>query len=147
MKIIERLKQEDFFHKNIPYEKLILLIKETRFKKPKALYLLEMKPKFPKVLKILSSQRTSQEKRKEIIKEIKGIGHKAASHFLRKMGIEDLAIIDVHIRKYLKSKNGDYLKLEEKMKKKAKSHGYSVALLDAYLWKNYSGINWEDFKY
>jgi len=44
---------------------------------------------------------TSKEAREFIVKNIKGIGYKEASHFLRNVGYDDVAIIDRHILRFM----------------------------------------------
>jgi N-glycosylase/DNA lyase len=79
-----------------------------------------------------------------LVKNIKGIGYKEASHFLRNTGYDNYAIIDFHIidilakNKLIKrpktlNKN-NYLGIEEKLKSLAKKLNLSLAELDLYLW-------------
>ena len=67
--------------------------------------------------------------REEIVKNVKGLGYKEASHFLRNIGLgKDLAILDRHILRRLKSCGvleevpksltpKRYLEIEEKMRR------------------------------
>ncbi len=79
-----------------------------------------------------------------LVKNIKGIGMKEASHFLRNIGFDDYAIIDFHIIDIL-VKNGliekpntltrkRYLEIEEILRKLAKKLNLTLAELDLYLW-------------
>ena len=79
-----------------------------------------------------------------VVKNIKGLGYKEASHFLRNIGFDDYAIIDFHIIDILSeykiitrpktiTKN-KYLEIEEKLKILAKKTNLSLAELDLYLW-------------
>ena len=83
--------------------------------------------------------------REWLCKEVKGLGYKEASHFLRNVGYKNLAILDRHILnlmvehgfieekpKSLPWKN--YLRIEEKFTKIAKKLGMSCAELDLYMW-------------
>ncbi|MGB9748476.1 MAG: N-glycosylase/DNA lyase [Candidatus Woesearchaeota archaeon] len=82
--------------------------------------------------------------REWLVKNIKGIGYKEASHFLRNIGFKNLAIIDFHIvdilerhkiikrPKNLGKKN--YLKIESVLKEIAGKTNLSLAELDLYLW-------------
>ncbi len=45
---------------------------------------------------------SSGEARSFLVKNIKGIGYKEASHFLRNVGYNDVAIIDRHVLRFLK---------------------------------------------
>lgn len=79
-----------------------------------------------------------------LVKNVKGIGMKEASHFLRNIGFTDYAIIDFHILDLLE-RHGvikkpkaptkkSYLETEEKLRALAKATGLSLAELDLYLW-------------
>jgi N-glycosylase/DNA lyase len=77
-------------------------------------------------------------------KNIKGLGYKEASHFMRNIGFRDIAIIDFHILrilvnhdiiaqpKYLSKKV--YLEIEDILRRIARDLGVSLAELDLYLW-------------
>ncbi len=90
--------------------------------------------------------------REYLVKNVKGLGLKEASHFLRNIGMgSDLAILDVHILKNLKrfgvineiptslTKNR-YLDIERKMK--TFSNGLRIPLdeLDLLFWSRQTGI-------
>lgn len=79
-----------------------------------------------------------------IVKNIKGLGYKEASHFLRNIGFNNYAIIDFHIVDLLvkhdliekpktmtKSK---YLEVEKVLKELGKKLNLNMAQLDLYLW-------------
>jgi N-glycosylase/DNA lyase len=79
-----------------------------------------------------------------IVKNVKGLGYKEASHFLRNIGFEDYAIIDFHIVDILSDYNiitrpktitkKKYLEIEDKLRMLAKKTNLSLAELDLYLW-------------
>ena len=79
-----------------------------------------------------------------IVKNIKGIGYKEASHFLRNIGYKNYAIIDFHIVDLMvknnlieKPKNmtkTKYLKIEELLKSIGNKLNLNMAELDLYLW-------------
>ena len=82
--------------------------------------------------------------RQWIVKNVKGLGYKEASHFLRNIGFDDYAIIDFHIIDILSkysiitrpkaiTKN-KYLEVEAKLKQLAKKTNLTLAELDLYLW-------------
>jgi|Deesub1362A_J573_1020465.scaffolds.fasta_scaffold00223_46 N-glycosylase/DNA lyase len=82
--------------------------------------------------------------REWLVNNIKGIGYKEASHFLRNIGYEDVAILDFHILNILERYNvikkpktltkRKYLEIEEKMREIAKRSEISLGELDLYLW-------------
>ncbi len=75
---------------------------------------------------------------------IKGLGYKESSHFLRNVGCDDCAIIDFHIIDVLVKNNmirrpktlnrQKYLEIEKILKKLADASGLTLAELDFYLW-------------
>lgn len=85
------------------------------------------------------------ESREWLVKNIKGLGYKEASHFLRNVGKKNLAILDRHIlnlmaeNKIIKDKpkslnRKNYLEIEEKFNNLAEKIGMSCAELDLYMW-------------
>jgi N-glycosylase/DNA lyase len=86
-----------------------------------------------------------------LVKNVKGLGMKESSHFLRNIGLgENLAILDRHVLKNLK-KHGvikeipscltdkKYKKIEEKMKNFSKRIGIPLADLDLLFWSEETG--------
>jgi N-glycosylase/DNA lyase len=79
-----------------------------------------------------------------LVKNIKGIGMKEASHFLRNIGFDDFAIIDFHIIDILERNQlikkpktltkKRYLEIEEVLRKLAERLNLTLAELDLYLW-------------
>lgn len=100
---------------------------------------------------ILNDAGDIYEKRNWLVKNIKGIGYKEASHFLRNIGfVEDMAILDRHILKNLKLLNvidkipenitvNNYLLIERKMKKFAEEINIPLEYLDFVLWYKETG--------
>lgn len=85
------------------------------------------------------------------MKNVKGMGYKEASHFLRNIGFaDDLAILDRHILKNLKifgiieeipkslSKK-KYLEIEEKMRNLANEVNIPLSHLDLLFWSKETG--------
>ncbi len=72
-----------------------------RFHNTKAKRLLELQISFPTILKALELQPTAVAARSYLVRELKGVGMKEASHFLRNTGQRGIAIIDRHILKHL----------------------------------------------
>ncbi len=79
-----------------------------------------------------------------LVKNIKGLGYKEASHFLRNIGFTDFAIIDFHIIDLLvkhslieKPKTmtkKKYIDIEEVLSEIASNLDTNLAALDLYLW-------------
>ncbi len=86
------------------------------------------------------------EVRKYIAKNVKGISWKEASHFLRNIGVRDLAILDKHIMRIMLKNNmineipksgwseKKYLGVENKLKPLSLKFGEDMGKLDLYLW-------------
>ncbi len=82
--------------------------------------------------------------REWLVKNVKGLGYKEASHFLRNIGYENVAIIDFHILDLLERfgiinkpkilTKGKYLDIEEILRKIAHATDLTLAELDLYLW-------------
>lgn len=114
-----------------------------RFPNTRAKYIVEARKRKNLIKKILN-RRNEQEIREWLVKNIKGIGYKEASHFLRNMGFENIGIIDFHIIDLLtrfglvqKPKSlgkKKYLEIEEILKKLSEKLNISLARLDLYLW-------------
>jgi len=88
--------------------------------------------------------------REELVKNIKGLGYKESSHFLRNIGKKGYAILDKHVIKLLNDlevidnsappKNPkQYLEIEEKMKIFAKEIEIDFDELDLVLWSYKTG--------
>lgn len=58
-----------------------------------------------KNIKDLIFNKTGLQAREFIVKNIKGLGYKEASHFLRNVGYDDVAIIDRHILRFMHHQN------------------------------------------
>lgn len=186
IKVIQELKDYNFYEKPIDLfmgtfqkekNKLKEILKPVRFYNNKARYLLEAKKNFNNIMLHVNIYLKSRELKGEpeptspiliagamrqyLVDEVKGLGMKAASHFLRNLGDSTLAIIDVHIIRFLheigtypldyikKQANtkGGYVDLEIWFQTIAGHMDLTTAELDALIWKNYSGTSWSDFKY
>src|SRR3989344_6288551 len=85
----------------------------------------------------------------QIVNNIKGIGMKEASHFLRNVGFKDYAIVDFHIVDILvdhgvieKPKTltpNKYIEIENVLRKLAEATNTSLGELDLYLWYKETG--------
>ena len=79
-----------------------------------------------------------------LVANVKGLGMKESSHFLRNVGFEDVAIVDFHIVDLLvreglitKPRNlnkGKYLKIESVLRELGEKVNLSLSELDLYLW-------------
>jgi N-glycosylase/DNA lyase len=122
----------------------------VRFKNHKASYILEAREAFVEgglsLKKILGGFTTSRDKRQWIAGNIKGLGFKEASHYLRNIGLgDDIAILDRHILRSMRYLGliGEippsispriYLVLEERLARYAAKSGIPLGHLDFVLW-------------
>lgn len=124
----------------------------VRFKNNKAKYLVELREQMKNekgeiiTKDFFSKFENVEEARKWIVKNIKGMAYKEASHFLRNVGFgQNISILDRHILKNLvKLEVIDeipktltpklYLEIEEKMKNYCDYVGIPMDSLDLLLW-------------
>lgn len=130
---------------SLPESKLAIKLKRMGHRHPnsRANYIREARRQRYSLLDILKS-RSGKEAREWLVKNVKGLGWKEASHFLRNIGFEDLAIIDFHIVDLLVREGlierpntltkRKYLETEKVLEKIAKKSGLTPAELDLYLW-------------
>ncbi|MFH1224252.1 MAG: N-glycosylase/DNA lyase [Candidatus Diapherotrites archaeon] len=123
-----------------------------RFPNVRAKYIVEARKHKNKLRELLGSFGSEKEAREWLVKNVKGIGWKEASHFLRNVGYEDVAIVDFHIIDLLKKHNlldkeirkgalteKKYLEIERILSELAKRAKTSLAELDLYLWFEETG--------
>jgi N-glycosylase/DNA lyase len=112
-----------------------------RFHNNKAKYIVQAR-QFSKIKDILSKEK---DPRAFVEKNIKGLGWKESSHFLRNVGYTNYAILDRHIlnlfvaENYLKEKpkvlnKNNYFLIEGIFKKLAKDLKMNCSELDLYMW-------------
>jgi len=128
----------------------------VRFKYKKAGYIVEARKQFSTDGKVFIKSRVAQfrdvyDARDWLAQNVKGIGYKEASHFLRNIGLgENLAILDRHILKNLKSleiikeipgvlSRKRYFEIEKKMKEFAEKIKISMSHLDLLFWYKETG--------
>ena len=115
-----------------------------RFPNVRSKFIVEAREKIKTLNEIIKLNGNEIELREWLVKNIKGIGYKEGSHFLRNIGYKNLAIIDFHILDLLtqhelikKPKNltkDVYLEIENILKSIAEELNLNLAELDLYLW-------------
>ncbi len=130
---------------NFPLFKLKQKMKQAscRFYNKRARYIVEAREKFNAQKMKQLADKNLEEAREWLVQNIKGMGMKEASHFLRNVGY-DIAIVDFHILDILKkykiiSKNTilnkkNYTIIEDKLENIAGKTKSSLSELDLYLW-------------
>jgi len=114
-----------------------------RYPKARASYIVKNRWVVYRLKTLLSLPPTDA--REWLVKNVLGIGYKEASHFLRNVGVEDLAILDRHVlslmRKYglidsipQSLTKQRYLSLEALLKEEARYFGEPPGKFDLYLW-------------
>jgi len=152
---VERMEQKSLLM-NGDYREILECLEGVRFRNKKAEYIINSRAIFldnaiPMVKPIISRFKSPEEARDFLVKDVKGMGYKEASHFLRNIGCgENLAILDRHILKNLKflGKIKDipqsisrkiYMELENLFLRTAEELDIPPAHLDLLLWFKESG--------
>lgn len=148
---VEELKSIDFYRLGGEEQELWPITRRVRFYKNKARYLVAMRKDFDRIYRKIQSAKSGKELRSYLVSELKGVGMKAASHFCRNYGFQDIAIIDVHILRYMgveTPKNAtQYLKIESDFIKLASDLGLTPVVFDALIWKRDSKTEWDNYDY
>ncbi len=117
-----------------------------RFPNARAKFIFQARDFKDGMMEMLSNNNSEDEMREWLVKNIKGLGMKEASHFLRNIGFKNIAIIDFHIIDFLakhglieKPKNKSltakkYLEIENVLKQLALKTNTNLGELDLYLW-------------
>ena len=151
---VERLISKDLLLKG-DEEEIARELDGVRFKYKKSEYIIAAREKFINNGKLNVREEIIgveiEETRDYLVSNIKGIGYKEASHFLRNVALgENMAILDRHVLKNLKlfgllkeipkslSKK-KYLELEKKMKEFAEEIYIPMSHLDFILWYKETG--------
>lgn len=125
-------------------------LQRVRFPNNKTDYLISAR-KFLDIKNRLNSD-SIPETRDWLVKNIKGLGYKEASHFLRNIGLgRDIAILDVHILRNLKKykiikeippsiSRKAYLDIENSMRGFSKKVKIPLQELDLLFWSNQTGF-------
>lgn len=114
-----------------------------RFPKSRAQYIVESR-RYLNIKEIIFSHRSEFESRRWLAENVRGIGYKEASHFLRNVGYLNLAILDRHILKLLgnirliprvrRMNSKVYESIEEKLRPIGEELDMPLGELDLYLW-------------
>jgi N-glycosylase/DNA lyase len=150
-KAVDTLIKADFFHNHL--DVAALLHQDAfyiRFHHTKAKHLNEAKRKFPEIQSHLLNGTPSAQLREWLVHNVKGLGWKEASHFLRNIGHRNLAILDRHILRNLKRHDvlrtlprtlttKRYLTIERQFARFADTIGITMDELDLLFWSHETG--------
>ncbi len=136
---------------NYPEEKLRDDLKKVkyRFYNLRSSFIVKARPIIDR-LPDIAGRMDPWEAREFLVKNVKGIGYKEASHFLRNVGVFSFAILDKHIIRMLSSAFPDgreakitsparYLEMEKYFLALAESLNLEPGILDLYMWKIATG--------
>jgi len=115
-----------------------------RYPNSRAKYIVEARRDIPHLEALLKNVSDERLLREWLVRNIKGLGYKEASHFLRNIGFMNVAIIDRHILSIL-TEHGliekpkrlsrlKYLEIENLFGDLARMVNLSLGELDLYLW-------------
>src|SRR6266849_10441003 len=152
---VTTLKRQTLLLKGKPSD-LEPFLKSVRFSESKAKYIVEARDMFSNGGKLRLKSRISSfynpfELREWLVENVKGLGYKEASHFLRNIGLgEAFAILDRHILRNLNRlgvipeipasiTKKRYLEIEEKLRRFATEAGIPLADLDLLFWSRETG--------
>ncbi|MEE9225069.1 MAG: N-glycosylase/DNA lyase [Bacteroidota bacterium] len=150
-RVVRFLRDCDFYRAEIDPEPLLHQGPVyVRFHKTKAQRLIELKKLFPLVLAALANSYDSRALREWLVLNVKGLGYKESTHFLRNIGHRGLAILDRHILRNLKRygvirriphtlSRRQYNQIERKFMNFADAVGIPMDELDLLIWSMETG--------
>ncbi len=150
-RVQRKLEAADFFaHAFDPTPMLRDPAHYIRFHHTKSKRLLKLREQWSEVAAILDGDHPPAVKRGWLVAHVDGMSLKEASHFLRNIGVRDLAILDRHIFTHLLACGvlrrmprtitpQRYLAIEAKFKKFAASTGIPMDELDLLFWSAQTG--------
>ena len=150
-KAVERLKEADFLSSGAdPSEVLFRKDHYVRFHNTKARRLIDARESLPRILEALARGSSPAETRVWFVQNVKGLGWKEASHFLRNIGYRDLAILDRHILRNLRRHGiirslpksltpARYRSIERRFLRFADDTGIPMDELDLLFWSRETG--------
>ncbi len=137
--IQRELGPEGFLNKSQEEIRDCIIKNKHRFHNNKSKYIVEARNHFP--LKLSNDE---IEARDWLVKNIKGLGYKEASHFLRNTGSQKVSILDRHILNVMADHNliqrpktltpKSYLEIEKIFNDLAENLEMSPAKLDLFMW-------------
>jgi len=116
-----------------------------RFPRIRASYIVEAQRLHGALGETLAGFENAEEAREWLVENVKGLGYKEASHFLRNVGFKNVAIVDRHILNFLEDKKlikevpkslnrTRYIKLEKLLSAIASKLDLTLGELDLYIW-------------
>ncbi|MDH5686092.1 MAG: N-glycosylase/DNA lyase [Hadesarchaea archaeon] len=144
MKIQRELGSKGFL--TLPLEELRHKLRAAghRFSNTRAHFIFEAR-RFRNIKNIIERFKDARQARGWLVENVRGLGYKESSHFLRNVGFDELAILDRHVLSVLHEyglidevprslTRGRYMDIEEKLVGLAEKLGLTLGELDLYLW-------------
>jgi len=144
------LSRKDGFH-TLSQGKLTEVLKRLghRFYQRRAEFIVEAR-KHKQIKSIITKFDNVAEAREWLAENIKGLGYKESSHFLRNVGYHNIAILDRHVIRALEEYDlideipksltpKKYLEIEKKLLKFSREMGVLPSEMDLYLWYSKTG--------
>jgi len=128
-----------------------LRLQGHRFAERRAEYIVEARKLAPDLKRTIEGFSNARDARKWLVENVKGLGWKESSHFLRNVGYFDVAILDRHIVSNMREhgliqddgKKGltkrRYLEYERLLEYVAERVGMTLGEMDLYLWYRKTG--------
>ncbi|MFQ6129194.1 MAG: N-glycosylase/DNA lyase [Candidatus Hadarchaeaceae archaeon] len=151
MKIQHELGSEGFL--TLPLEELRHRLRAAghRFPNTRARFIVEAR-RFHDIKDIIKSFTNARQAREWLVENVRGIGYKESSHFLRNVGFNNsMAILDRHVLSMMHEHRlidgvprsptrGRYMEIEKKLEELARKLGLTLGELDLYLWYLKTGV-------
>jgi len=147
LKCIEALTKDDIiFHGFLNEIEDILRRNRYRYPRKRAEYIVEARSKIREVKVKVNEIKDDFERRDWLRKNVRGLGMKESSHFLRNVGYFNYSIIDRHVLNVLSRYNivsvnevkrlnvKMYLEIEDIIRKISEKVGLKPGILDLYIW-------------
>lgn len=146
-KIQQELGIKGLLNKGLEEIRQCIIKNKHRFHNNKAKFIVEARKHamLKEAIKKIIKEKGEFGAREWLVENVKGIGYKEASHFLRNTGSKSLAILDRHVLSLMTENTmikerpktltrKKYIEIEEKLEKLAEKLKMSQAELDMYLW-------------
>ena len=145
--IQKELQAQGFLNKSQSEIVNTIIRNKHRFHNNKARYIVEARAhrNIKTIIAEIIKKESITEAREWLVKNVKGLGYKESSHFLRNTGHDDIAILDRHILNLMKEHNiisevpkpltkNNYLEIESKFNSLCQEAKMSPARLDLAMW-------------
>ncbi len=144
LRILESLGDDIF---KLPEEELAKRLGELghRYPRKRAEFIVGARRLIPVLRDVLASFKDERLLREWLVRNVRGLGYKEASHFLRNIGYKNVSIVDFHVLKVLMRfglleerprslSRRRYLEIESLLEDLARGAGIPLGELDLYLW-------------